>query len=99
MEKNIPEPKAELVCMCVREMKIRNVRNVSLPFKEDFKFAERPTKISFSLLYRLTKVLSFVGEKLLLYREVIFFLINNLFENIFQTSRVIGLTTLLSNCM
>ena len=24
MEKNIPEPKAELVCMCVRETKIRN---------------------------------------------------------------------------
>ena len=48
MEKNIPEPKAELVCMCVREMKIRNVRNVNLPFKEDFKFAERLTKISFS---------------------------------------------------
>ena len=24
MEKDIPEPKAELVCMCVREVKIRN---------------------------------------------------------------------------
>ena len=45
------------------------------------------------------KVLSFVWEKLVFYREVIFFLINNLFENFFQTSRVIGLITLLSNCM
>ena len=45
------------------------------------------------------KVLSFVWEKLLFYREVICFLINNLFENVFQTSRVIGLIMLLSNCM
>ena len=37
--------------------------------------------------------------KLLFYREVICFLINNLFGNVFQTSRVIGLIPLLSNCM
>ena len=40
------------------------------------------------------KVLSFVWEKVLFYREVKF-LIDNLFGNFFQTSRVIGLTTLL----
>ena len=41
------------------------------------------------------KVLSFVWEKELFHREVICFLINNLFRNVFQTSRVIGLTMLL----
>ena len=45
------------------------------------------------------KVLSFVWEKLLFYREVTCFLINNLFGKVFQTSRVIGLITLLSTCM
>ena len=45
------------------------------------------------------KVLSFVWEKVLFYREVICFLINNLFEKVFQTSRVIDLITLLSDCM
>ena len=40
------------------------------------------------------KVLSFVWEKVLFYREVKF-LIDNLFGNVLQTSRVIGLTTLL----
>ena len=45
-------------------------------------------------------VLSFAWEKLLFYMFYIsYFLINNLFENVFQTSRVIGLITLLSNCM
>ena len=44
-------------------------------------------------------VLSIIHEKLLFYREVICFLINNFFENVFQTSRVIGLITLVSNCM
>ena len=44
------------------------------------------------------KVLSIVYEKLLFYREVIYFLINNLFENIFQTSRVV-VFTLLSDSM
>ena len=44
------------------------------------------------------KVLFFVWEKLLFYREVICFVINNL-GNVFQTSRVIGLITILSNCM
>ena len=43
------------------------------------------------------KVLSFVWEKVLFYREVICFLINNLFGNAFQTSRVIDLITLLSD--
>ena len=45
------------------------------------------------------KVLSFVWEKVLFYREVICFIINNLFEKVFQTSRVIDLITLLSDCM
>ena len=45
------------------------------------------------------KVLSFVWEKVLFYKEVICFLINILFGNVFQTSRVTGLITLLSNCM
>ena len=52
MEKTIPESKAELVCMSVREMKIRNIRNVNLPFKKDFKFAELLTKTSFFLYFR-----------------------------------------------
>ena len=47
----------------------------------------------------LAKVLSFVWEKLLFYREVICFVINNVLGNVFQTSRVIGLITILSNCM
>ena len=45
------------------------------------------------------KVLSFVWESVLFYREVICFLINNLFRNVFQTSIVIGLITLLSDCI
>ena len=45
------------------------------------------------------KVASFVWEKVSFYREVTCFLINNLFGNVFQTSRVKGLITLLSNCM
>ena len=45
------------------------------------------------------KALSFVSEKVLSYREVICFLINNLFGNVFQTSRAIGLITLLPDCM
>ena len=60
MEKNIPEPKAELVCMCVREMKIRNVRNVNLPFKKYFKFVELLTRTSFS--FTLETVLKMVKE-------------------------------------
>ena len=60
MEKTIPESKAELVCMSVREMKIRNVRNVNLPFKKDFKFAELLTKKSFS--FTLETVLKMAKE-------------------------------------
>ena len=45
------------------------------------------------------KVLSFVWEKVLFYRKVIFFLINNLFQNVFQTWRIISLIMLLSYCM
>ena len=45
------------------------------------------------------KVLSFIWEKVLFYKEVTCFLINNLFGKDFQTSRVIGLITLLSNCV
>ena len=42
------------------------------------------------------KFLSIVWEKELFYREVVRFLINDLSGNVFQTSRVIGLKTLLS---
>ena len=45
------------------------------------------------------KVLPFAWEKLLWYREIMCFLIDNLFENIFQASRATGLITLLYNCM
>ena len=48
-----------------------------------------------SISKKWAKVLSIVYEKLLFYREVICFLINNLFGNVFQTSRVIGLIMLL----
>ena len=57
MGKSIPELKAEFVCTCVREKKInsfkihviilRDIRNVNLPFKKDFKCAELLTKTSF----------------------------------------------------
>ena len=46
MEKTIPELKSEFVCMCVRERQkkkqrfLRYIKNVNLPFKKDFKFAE-----------------------------------------------------------
>ena len=58
MEKSIPELKAEFVCMCVRKKNnsfkihviiLRYIRNVNLPFKKDFKFAELLTKTSFFL--------------------------------------------------
>ena len=45
------------------------------------------------------KVLSFVWENVLFCREVICFLINNLFGNVFQIARVTGLIMLLSDCM
>ena len=59
MEKSIPELKAEFVCiMCGGEKKnnsfeihviiLRYIKNVNLPFKKDFKFAELLTKTSFS---------------------------------------------------
>ena len=56
-------------------------------------------KPSGNISAELAKVLSTVYEKLLFYREVICFFINNLFGNVFQTSRAIVLITLLSNCM
>ena len=56
MEKSIPELKAEFVCVQEKEISfeihviiLRNTRNVNLPFKMDFKFAEPLTKISFFL--------------------------------------------------
>ena len=61
MEKSFPELKAEFVCMCVREKNdsfgihviiLRYIRNVNLPFKKDFKFAELLTKTSFFLYFR-----------------------------------------------
>ena len=57
MEKSIPELKAEFVCIVWEKEKInsfkihviilRYIKNVNLPFKKDFKFAELLTKTSF----------------------------------------------------
>ena len=61
MEKSIPELKTEFVCMGVREKNnsfqihktiLRYIRNVNLPFKKDFKFAELLTKTSFFLCFK-----------------------------------------------
>ena len=63
MEKSIPELKAEFVCiMCggekknnsfeIHEIILRYIKNVNLPFKKDFKFAELLTKTSFFLYFR-----------------------------------------------
>ena len=69
MEKSIPELNAEFVCMCVREKNnsfeihviiLRYIRNVNLPFKKDFKFAELLTKTTFFLYF---KVLPENGER------------------------------------
>ena len=70
MEKSIPELKAGFVCMRVREKKnnsfkihviiLRYIRNVNLPFKKDFKFAELLTKTSFS--FTLETVLKMAKE-------------------------------------
>ena len=56
MEKRIREPKAKFVCMCVWEKKkqqqfLRYIKNVNLPFKKDFEFAELLTKTSFFLYF------------------------------------------------
>ena len=58
MEKSIPELKAEFVCIMFGGKKknnsfeihviiLRYMKNVNLPFKNDFKFAELLTKTSF----------------------------------------------------
>ena len=71
MEKNIPELKAEFVCiMCggekknnsfeIHEIILRYIKNVNLPFKKDFKFAELLTKTSFS--FTLVTVLKLAKE-------------------------------------
>ena len=55
MEKSIREPKAKFVCMCVgkkQQQFLRCIKNVNLPFKKDFKFAELLTKTSFFLYFR-----------------------------------------------
>ena len=62
MEKSIPDLKAGFVCMCVRENKnnsfeihliiLRYIRNVNLPLKKDFKFAELLTKAPFFLYFK-----------------------------------------------
>ena len=61
MKQSIPELKAEFMCMCVREKNnsfeinviiLRYIRNVNLPFKKDFKYAEPVTKTSFFLYFR-----------------------------------------------
>ena len=63
MEKSIPELKAEFVCISVIEKKISfkvhviilmYIRNVNLPFKKDFKFAELLTKTFFFVYFRET---------------------------------------------
>ena len=63
MEKSIRAPKAKFVCMCAREKKkqfLRYIENVNLPFKKDFKFAERLIKTSFS--FTLEAVLKMAKE-------------------------------------
>ena len=71
MEKSIPELKAEFVCiMCggekknnsfeIHEIILRYIKNVNLPFKKDFKFAELLTKTSFS--FTLENVLKLAKE-------------------------------------
>ena len=65
MEKSIHEPKSKFVCMCVRERKkkqqfLRYIKNVNLPFKKDFKFAELLTKTTFS--FTLETVLEMAKE-------------------------------------
>ena len=64
MEKSIREPKTKLVCMCVRETKkqqfLRYLKNVNLPLKKDFKFAELLNKTSFS--FTLDTVLKMAKE-------------------------------------
>ena len=63
MEKSIREPKAKFVCMCVGEKQqqfLRYIKNVNLPFKKDFKFAELLTKTSFS--FSLETVLKLAKE-------------------------------------
>ena len=59
--KKYPSAESE-ICACVKEKKknsfeihviiLRYIRNVNLPFKKDFKFAELLTKISFFLYFR-----------------------------------------------
>ena len=71
MEKSIPELKAEFVCMCVRKKNnsfkihviiLRYIRNVNLPFKKDFKFAELLNKTCFFLYFRLLKLAKEVNK-------------------------------------
>ena len=58
MEKSIPKLKAEFVCIDVREKNnsfeihvviLRYIKNLNLPFKKDFKFAELFSKTFFFL--------------------------------------------------
>ena len=61
-KKGIPDLKAESVCMCIREKKITAlkfmqsfqgiIRNVNLPLKKDFKFAELLNETSFFFYFR-----------------------------------------------
>ena len=63
MEKSIRDPKANFVCMCVREKKqqfLMYIKNVNLPFKKNFKFAEFLTVLSFS--FTLETVLEMAKE-------------------------------------
>ena len=69
MEKSIREPKVKVVCMCVREREkkqqiLRYMKNVNLPFKKDFKFAELLTKMSFSFTLETVLKMAKQGNKL-----------------------------------
>ena len=67
MEKSIREPKAKFVCMYVREKKkqfLRYIKNVNLPFKKGFKFAELLIKTVFSFTLETVLKMAKQGNKL-----------------------------------
>ena len=56
-------------------------------------FCKKKKITNWNISTEWAKILSFVLEKVLCYRGVTYFLINNLFGNTFQASRVIDLLT------
>ena len=56
-------------------------------------FCKKKKITNWNISTEWAKILSFVLEKVLCYRGVTYFLINNLFGNTFQASRVINLLT------